>query len=114
MPLTDQEKQQLFREIRRDAAERYRLQVGCARMGVLDAVENDEPLREFAIKMLKRLGLKIPADPVEALTSFIEGHEAASRARDSGGLGTVGGMGMVRGSGMDSDRDDFISRYLRS
>lgn len=73
-----------------------------APMTVMDAEELSA--RELAGLVLKKLGLKIPADPISALSSWLDGHDSGQR--DAAG-------GRVQTEGMDS-AGNFVNRYLAS
>jgi hypothetical protein len=109
--------EELKRDIYRDLAAKQHLAVRLARSGRVSACDatETETAEDYCKRMLQKLGLKASRDPIADLTMFLAGHDTSAMtsmgSRDSGGLL---GITTVQGSGMDSDGDDFMSRYLRS
>ena len=120
----------LKRAVRHENALKGGLLARLARYGfALDAAELSA--EELAVAVLKKLGLRVPDDPISALSSWLDGADAGARARDRGvsvredvmapgrGVGVrpdvmAPGPGVsVRPEAMDAG-ETFIDRYLRS
>jgi hypothetical protein len=97
--------QELSRKLHRDEARKHRLYTRSARLVnvfALDAVE-EMTAEDLARRVLEKLGIKHDTDdPVSALESYLEGHDAGDRAR----------RGVREHGGMDSASGSFLDRYL--
>lgn len=94
------------RFLRRDEVKRQRILARASRLGVnlyaIDAIE-EMSAKDLAKHVLEKLGIKNDTDdPVAALESYLEGHDAGNRTR----------AGVRESGGMDSASGSFMDRYL--
>lgn len=95
------------RFLRRDELRKQRILARVPRLGVnlyaIDAIE-EMSAKDLAKRVLQKLGIKADDtdDPIAALESYLEGHEAGDRAR----------AGVRESGGMDSASGSFMDRYL--
>jgi hypothetical protein len=115
----------IAKALRRDEATKQRLAVRVAPLGyAFDGSEAEMSAREFAAKLLAKLGLKPAHDPVAALDAYLTGLDIGARDRILPGNALTGGNRILgnegnalvgdRGSAHDSAGDSFVDKYLRS
>lgn len=123
------------RGLRHDEALKRGLLARTARyVSVMDAAEMSEmSARELAVAVLRKLGLAVPADPIGALSSWLDGRDAGERAHDylipgnrlTGGNRIPGGGSPILGSkgagaGTQEEARDareggsFLDKYLEA